>query len=179
MVVTETTLPGVLLVEPRVFRDQRGFFLETFREDAFADAIPGVRFVQDNHSRSPRGALRGLHFQHRKPQGKLIRCPRGEIFDVAVDIRPDSPHFGQWVGQILNDSEAQQLYVPPGFAHGFQVLSNVADVEYKCTDYYDPGGESGILWNDPDIGIEWPLPVGTVSDRDRDLPPLADIAARR
>jgi dTDP-4-dehydrorhamnose 3,5-epimerase len=170
----KTTLDGVVIVTPTVHGDERGFFLETWREDRYGALLPaGGRFVQDNHSRSRRGVLRGLHFQTRKPQGKLMRCVAGEIFDVAVDIRRDSPQFGQWVGVRLSGENKQQLYVPPGFAHGFQVLSESADVEYKCTEYYDPDGESGIRWNDPNLGIDWPLDDPIVSPKDCVLPLLA------
>ncbi len=171
----DTDLPGVVLVTPRVHGDARGFFLETWREDAYAPLLaPGEHFVQDNHSRSSRGVLRGLHFQLRKPQGKLLRCVRGEIFDVAVDVRPGSDTFGHWVGARLSEDNHRQLFVPRGFAHGFQVLSEIADVEYKCTNTYDPDGESGIRWDDPDLAIDWPLDDPLVSEKDRRLPRLAD-----
>ncbi len=177
MTFTETALPGVVLVTPTVHGDARGFFLETWREDRYGRLLaPGERFVQDNHSRSARGVLRGLHFQTRHPQGKLLRCVQGAIFDVAVDIRRDSSHFGRWLGVRLDDQNRHQLYVPPGFAHGFQVLSETADVEYKCTAYYDPEGEGGVRWDDPDVGVEWPLPDPIVSDKDRDLPALSSLA---
>jgi dTDP-4-dehydrorhamnose 3,5-epimerase len=178
MKVIETKLPGVVIIEPRVFGDHRGFFLETFREDAYADILgPGLRFVQDNHSHSQRGVLRGLHFQTRRPQGKLLRVVRGEIFDVAVDIDPQSEHFGQWVGVTLSAENKKQFYVPPGYAHGFQVLSDEADVLYKCTEYYDPDGESGLIWNDPEVGIEWPLEEAKLSDKDKKHPSLFQISA--
>ncbi len=157
MKITELSLPGVLLVEPRVFPDDRGFFLETYHRDKFADGGLEATFVQDNHSKSHKGTLRGLHAQSRKPQGKLVRCVEGEIFDVAVDMRVGSPSFGQWVGETLTADNFRQLYIPPDFLHGFLVLSEVAQVEYKCTDVYDPGHEIGVLWNDPDIAIDWPL----------------------
>lgn len=167
-------LEGVVLVEPRVFGDERGFFLETFRADRYEESLlqGSQRFVQDNHSRSRRGVLRGLHFQTRRPQGKLLRCVAGEVYDVAVDVRPDSPQFGQWVGVTLSAENKHQLYVPPGFAHGFQVVSDSADVEYKCTDYYDPEGEGGVRWDDPELAIPWPLPDPLVSAKDRELPTL-------
>jgi dTDP-4-dehydrorhamnose 3,5-epimerase len=167
-------LEGVVLVEPRVFGDERGFFLETFREDRYREALlqEGQRFVQDNHSRSSRGVLRGLHFQTRRPQGKLLRCVRGEIYDVAVDLRPDSPRFGEWIAVTLSAENKHQLYVPPGYAHGFQVVSDSADVEYKCTDYYDPEGEGGIRWDDPTLAIPWPVADPVVSAKDRALPLL-------
>lgn len=173
-------LDGVVLVEPRVFGDERGFFLETFREDRYRDALleGDQRFVQDNHSRSTRGVLRGLHFQTRRPQGKLLRCVAGEIYDVAVDIRPDSPSYGAWVAAILSAENKHQLYVPPGFAHGFQVVSEVADVEYKCTDYYDPEGEGGVRWDDPELAIRWPLAKPIVSAKDQALPTLDALGDR-
>ena len=178
---TESTgLEGVILIKPTVHGDQRGFFLETWRADRYANLVgQGLTFVQDNHSRSRRGVLRGLHFQTRRPQGKLLRCVTGAIYDVAVDIRPDSPAFGQWIGVTLSGENQHQLYVPPGFAHGFQVVSDIADVEYKCTDYYDPGGEGGIRWDDPALGIDWPIRPAVVSDKDQRLPGLDGLAAAR
>lgn len=152
-----TDLPGVMLIEPQVFGDRRGFFMETWHKNSFADGGLDVRFVQDNHSRSTRGILRGLHIQIKHTQGKLIRVATGEIFDVAVDLRPDSPHFGKWSGCVLSDSNKQQLWVPPGFGHGFYTLSESADVIYKCTDYYAPEHERTLRWDDPDVGIHWPL----------------------
>jgi dTDP-4-dehydrorhamnose 3,5-epimerase len=176
MKVIETRLSGVVIIEPTVFGDHRGFFVETFRADVFQDIIgPELEFVQDNHSHSARGVLRGLHTQTRRPQGKLVRVVRGEIFDVAVDIDPDSATFGQWVGVMLNEENKKQFYIPPGYAHGFQVVSDVADVLYKCTDYYDPGGESGLIWNDPEVGIEWPLEEARISAKDNELPTLSQI----
>lgn len=154
--VIKTTLPDVVILEPRVFRDDRGFFLETFRDDHYRAAGIDREFVQDNHSRSPRGVLRGLHYQLIQPQGKLVRVTRGKVFDVAVDIRRGSPHFGHWVAAILDDETHRQMYIPPGFAHGFLVLSEEADFVYKCTDYYHAPSERGIAWNDPDIDIAWP-----------------------
>ncbi len=174
----ETALPGVVLITPSVHGDARGFFLETWREDRYAELLgSNERFCQDNHSRSARGVLRGLHFQTRRPQGKLLRCVRGEIFDVAVDVRPGSASFGQWVGVRLSEDNKQQLFVPAGFAHGFQVLSGSADVEYKCTDYYDPGGESGVRWNDPDLAIDWPIDTPLVSEKDQALPFLSALSS--
>jgi dTDP-4-dehydrorhamnose 3,5-epimerase len=176
MKIVETKLPGVVIIEPAVFGDHRGFFIETFREDAFeAVTGPGLRFVQDNHSHSERGVLRGLHFQTRRPQGKLLRCVRGEIFDVAVGIDPASETFGQWVGVTLSEENKKQFYIPPGYAHGFQVVSDVCDVLYKCTDYYDPGHEAGLIWNDPEVGIEWPVEEVKLSEKDKVLPTLAQI----
>lgn len=166
MKVTPTALPEVLLVEPRVFRDARGFFLESFNVRTYAQAgLPGT-FVQDNHSRSQRGTLRGLHAQARQPQGKLVRVVEGEVFDVAVDVRRSSATFGQWVGVTLNADNFLQLYVPPGFAHGFCVVSDYAEFEYKCTDYYHPQSEVAIAWNDPQIGVEWPVDTPLLSERD-------------
>lgn len=170
-----TALPGVVLIEPQVFGDERGFFSETFRADRYLEELD-AEFVQDNHSRSAHGVLRGLHFQTRRPQGKLVRCIAGEVFDVAVDIRPESAHFGQWVGERLSADNHRQLYVPPGLAHGFQVLSEYAEVEYKCTDYYDPGGEAGVAWNCPKIAIDWPLRQAILSEKDRQLPGLEAMA---
>ena len=158
MEVIKTSLEGVVIIEPKVFGDERGFFLETFQADRYRDqAGIDLPFVQDNHSRSAKGVLRGLHFQKTKPQGKLVRVVRGEVFDVAVDIRQGSPTFGQWEGVILSEENKRQFWVPPGFAHGFVVLSDVADFEYKCTDYYDPSDEGSLAWNDPEVGITWPL----------------------
>jgi dTDP-4-dehydrorhamnose 3,5-epimerase len=174
MKFSATSLPGVVLVEPRVFADERGFFSETFRADLFEREL-GARFVQDNHSRSSHGVLRGLHFQYRRPQGKLVRCIAGEIFDVAVDIRRSSNHFGQWTAARLSADNHLQLYVPPGFAHGFQVLSDYAEVEYKCSDYYDPGGEGGLLYNCPLVAIDWPVAAAILSDKDRQLPGLDSL----
>ena len=157
MKATSTAIPDVLVIEPKVFGDARGFFFESFNQKAFEDAT-GVAptFVQDNHSRSSRGVLRGLHYQIQQPQGKLVRVVRGAVFDVAVDIRRSSPTFGQWVGVELNEENHRQLWVPAGFAHGFLVLSEMADFLYKTTDYYAPQHERCILWSDQAIGIEWP-----------------------
>ena len=171
-------IPGVLVIEPDVYRDPRGFFLETYHADKYQTAgIPRV-FVQDNHSRSVAGTIRGLHLQLRHPQGKLIRVVEGEIFDVAVDVRPGSPTFGQWVGVTLTAENFKQCYVPPGFAHGFAVVSPVAQVEYKCTDVYDPEGELGISWNDPSLAIAWPVELPFLSARDTNHPRLADVMER-
>jgi dTDP-4-dehydrorhamnose 3,5-epimerase len=167
MKVSETSLPGVLLIEPRVFSDPRGAFWETYQAKRYADdGIPAI-FVQDNCSRSVRGTLRGLHYQLRHPQAKLVWVTRGEVFDVAVDIRRGSPTFGRWFGMTLAGDRPQQVYIPPGFAHGFCVLSEFADFAYKCTDYYVPDDERGIIWNDPDIGIRWPVAEPLLSDKDR------------
>jgi dTDP-4-dehydrorhamnose 3,5-epimerase len=156
MQITDTNLEGVKILEPRVFRDSRGFFLESYNQRTFTElGIPDL-FVQDNHSRSERGVLRGIHYQLIQPQGKLVRAVRGEIFDVAVDLRRSSPQFGRWTGVLLNEQTQNMLWVPAGFGHGFLVLSEVAEVLYKATDFYAPQGERSVLWNDPEIGIEWP-----------------------
>lgn len=170
-------IPEVILVEPQRFGDQRGFFMETYQYDTFAANGITPRFVQDNYSRSARGVLRGLHYQLDPfAQGKLLLVVAGEIFDVAVDIRRGSPTFGQWVGEILSAENGRMLYVPPGFAHGFCVLSETADLTYKATDIYQPESEGGIIWNDPHIGIEWPITNPTLSGKDLKLPALADAA---
>jgi dTDP-4-dehydrorhamnose 3,5-epimerase len=157
MKITPTRLPEVLLIEPKVFGDARGFFFESWNERAFEAAGIRAHFVQDNHSRSGRGVLRGLHYQIRQPQGKLVRVVSGEVFDVAVDIRRSAPNFGRWVGVRLSAENKDMVWIPPGFAHGFAALSDHAEVLYKTTDYYAPEHERCILWNDPEIGIEWPL----------------------
>lgn len=157
MNVVKTRLNDCVIIEPKVFGDHRGFFLETFQAERYAEqAGITLPFVQDNHSRSGRGVLRGLHFQINKPQGKLVRVVRGEVFDVAVDLRPESSSFGQWEGVLLSEENQRQFWVPPGFAHGFVVTSDTADFEYKCTDYYDPTDEGAIAWNDKDLAIAWP-----------------------
>lgn len=179
MNLIETRLPGVLIIEPRVFGDARGFFLETFQTDRYRDAGIDLPFVQDNHSRSRKGVLRGLHLQKQHPQGKLVRVARGEVFDVAVDIDPTSKSFGQWVGVVLSDENHRQFWVPPGYAHGFLVLSDIADFEYKCTDYYHPEDETGLLWSDPDVAIDWPNDHPHLSEKDLQLPTLADIRQDR
>lgn len=174
----ETLLPGVEAVEPAVHGDERGFLVETYSEPAWSALGIEGPFVQENHSRSTqKGTLRGLHFQTSPGQGKLVRCARGAIFDVAVDLRRGSPTFGQWEGHVLDDQTHRQLWVPIGFAHGFQVLSEVADVSYKLTSLYDPKTEAEVAWDDPEIGIEWPLEDPLLSDRDRKAPRLAEIAA--
>lgn len=178
MKVTETSLAGVLIIEPTVYQDVRGFFLETFSASRYESS--GVRgpFVQDNHSRSLKGTIRGLHLQSKRPQGKLMRAVSGSMIDVAVDVRVGSATFGRWTSALLSGDNFKQLYVPPGFAHGFAVLSDVVDVEYKCTDYYDPDDELTVLWNDPDIGIEWPVKEPMLSDRDRGALVLAELMDR-
>jgi len=160
MELRPTRIPDVILIEPRVYGDQRGFFLESWNERTFAEAGLNLRFVQDNHSRSKQWTLRGLHYQVKQPQGKLVRVVTGAVFDVAVDLRRSSPTFGQWVGATLSAENHHMLWVPPGFAHGFLVLSEFADFLYKCTDFYAPEHERAVRWDDPDIGIEWPLPAG-------------------
>ncbi len=173
-----TDLPGVLIVEPVIHRDARGFFLESFHSGKFAAAGIDVAFVQDNHSSSVRHTLRGLHLQRTNPQGKLIRVIEGEIWDVAVDVRPDQSTFGKWTATTLSAANFRQLYVPPGFAHGFCVMSDVAQVEYKCTTLYDPADEMGIAFDDPDIGIPWPVTEPILSERDKRHPRLAEVRAR-
>lgn len=170
MRIEQTTLPGVVIIRPAVFRDERGFFLESYQQERY-EAL-GYTFVQDNHSRSSRGVLRGLHFQERAPQGKLVRVARGRVFDVAVDIDPESPTFRRHVTVELDDAAHVQLFIPPGYAHGFCVLSEVADFEYKCTAYYDPDDGRGVLWNDPTINIPWPVDAPVVSAADARNPTL-------
>jgi dTDP-4-dehydrorhamnose 3,5-epimerase len=176
--VVETKLPGVLVVEPNVHRDERGFFAETYHAQRYAAAGIGVTFVQDNHSRSVRGTLRGLHAQLERPQAKLVRVLRGTIFDVVVDVRRGSPTFKDWIGVELSDENFRQVFVPIGFAHGFCVLSDVAEVEYKCSDHYHAGDELGLKWDDPEIGVEWPLREPLLSDKDREGKPLARLLDR-
>lgn len=176
MNVVKTSLNDCVIIEPKVFGDGRGFFLEAFHTSRYAD-LAGISlpFVQDNHSRSSKGVLRGLHFQKTKPQGKLVRVVRGEVYDVAVDIRKDSSTFGQWEGIILSEENKKQFWVPPGFAHGFVVLSNVADFEYKCTDYYDPSDEGSISWCDCDLDIRWPVENPILSNKDINADKLVDL----
>ena len=169
------TLPDVVLIDPVVHSDERGFFLECYHAEKFAKGGIEVAFVQDNHSLSARGTLRGLHAQRESPQGKLVRAIEGEIFDVAVDIRPRSPTFGKWISAVLSAENFKLIYVPPGFAHGFCVLSERAQVQYKCTDLYRPDDEIVVAWNDPDIGIDWPVEDPTLSTRDRQAPRLAEL----
>ena len=172
MQVIATKLAGVVIIDPRVFRDDRGFFLETYQAERYAAAGIALPFVQDNHSRSREGTLRGLHFQRTRPQGKLVRAIQGVVFDVAADVNPASPTFSQWVGVELSADNFRQIYVPPGYAHGFCVISEVAEVEYKCTELYDPADEGGVMWNDPVLAIRWPTDTPVVSPRDRAHPPL-------
>jgi dTDP-4-dehydrorhamnose 3,5-epimerase len=183
MRLVETSLPGVVIVEPVVHRDPRGFFLEVYHHEKFRALGLDVRFLQENHSRSVRGTLRGLHWQWRRPQAKLVRVIAGEILDVAVDIRRGSPTFGRWTSAVLSSENFRQMFVPSDFAHGFCVLSEVAEVEYKCTDVYDPAGEGGIPWNDPAVGVDWPIRDPILSDRDTRHPSLlaerADLPSYR
>lgn len=168
MQVTETEIPDVKIVKPKVFGDERGFFLETFEQKRYQQMLDiNFNFVQDNHSRSQKGVLRGLHFQKQNPQGKLVRVVRGQVYDVVVDIRKDSKTFGKWVSIILSEENKTQLWIPPGLAHGFVVLSDIADFEYKCTNYYDPKSEESLLWNDPTVNIDWPITNPILSTKDK------------
>ena len=171
-----TRLSGLALLAPKVFGDERGFFVETWREDAWSSAGLTEPFVQDNHSRSRQGTVRGIHFQTHPGQGKLVRCARGRVFDVVVDLRRGSPTFGEWEGFELDDEHGLQLWIPVGFGHGFCVLSDVADFVYKCTNYYDPATEAGIRYDDPDVGIAWPELELLCSERDRQAPLLSEVA---
>ena len=167
----QLAIPDVILMTPKVFGDERGFFMETFRQSEFEKYCGEYQFVQDNHSSSTKGILRGLHYQHQKPQGKLVRVIRGEVFDVAVDMRQSSPTFGQWVGEYLSEENKKMLWVPPGFAHGFLVTSDSAEFTYKCTDYYNPGDEYSLLWNDDFIKVDWNLEADKepiLSEKDED-----------
>lgn len=175
MKITPTEIPEVLIIEPDVYGDSRGFFMETWHAEKYAQHGLDVNFVQDNQSRSKKGILRGLHYQLEKPQGKLVRVVAGCVFDVAVDIRKDSPSFGQWVGCELSADNFRQLYIPEGFAHGFCVMSEYADFLYKCTEFYDPDSEHGIYWNDPQIGINWPGSDFHVSEKDKLNPYLNEM----
>jgi len=177
MNIIETVLPGVLIVEPAVFGDARGFFLEAFQKYRYqAAGIPGegLEFVQDNHSRSSKGVLRGLHFQLENPQGKLVSAGTGTVFDVAADVNPDSPTYRQWVGVELSEENHRQLWIPPGYAHGFCVLSDIADFQYKCTALYHPESDGGVLWNDPELDIAWPVETPLLSQKDQQLPMLSE-----
>lgn len=170
-------IPDVILIEPKLFKDDRGYFAEIYKDDGFKENGITSQFVQDNISRSNKGTLRGLHYQLHKPQAKLVSVIRGAVFDVAVDIRRDSPTFGQWFGQVLSDENHLQLFIPEGFAHGFCVLSEEADFMYKCSDYYDPASERGILWSDTQLNIDWPLDCKPIlSSKDMKYPSLADAA---
>lgn len=179
MKVINTPLQDCLIIEPKVFGDERGFFLEYFHAKRYQQ-LAGINldFVQDNHSRSAKGVLRGLHFQKTRPQGKLVRVVRGEVYDVAVDLRQDSSTFGQWFGVFLSEQNYRQLWVPPGFAHGFQVTSDTADFEYKCTDYYAPEDEGSICWNDEQLNIDWPIATPTLSEKDTKAPSFAELFAK-
>lgn len=176
MKVINTRISDVKIIQPAVFGDARGFFLETFEKRRYQQLLDiQLEFVQDNYSRSSKNVLRGLHFQKTQPQGKLVRVARGEVFDVAVDIRPGSPTFGQWEGVILSEENKTQLWIPPGLAHGFVVLSDIADFEYKCTDYYNPQDEACLLWNDPCIKIDWPVKHPLLSEKDKKGLPLTEL----
>ncbi|MEX1214250.1 dTDP-4-dehydrorhamnose 3,5-epimerase [Saccharospirillum sp.] len=180
MKITETRIPDVKLIEPKVFGDERGFFMETWNENAFREAGIDATFVQDNHSRSVKNTLRGLHYQIKQPQGKLVRVTRGEVFDVAVDLRTSSPTFGQWVGEILSEDNNRMLWVPPGFAHGFLVTSETADFQYKCTDIYAPEHERSILWEDASLNINWGVVSPEellMSEKDREAQSLEQAMA--
>jgi dTDP-4-dehydrorhamnose 3,5-epimerase len=179
MNVLETNLPGVLVIEPKVFGDARGFFLETYNAERYRAAGIDVTFVQDNHSRSRRGVLRGLHYQLEHTQGKLVQVQRGEVYDVAVDVRLGSPTFGQVYGCVLSEENHRQLYIPPGYAHGFVVLSETCDFVYKCTDYYHPASEQSVAWDDPDLAIAWPLKDVQLSAKDAGAPRLKDMDPSR
>jgi dTDP-4-dehydrorhamnose 3,5-epimerase len=176
MNVIETKLQGVLIIEPEFYFDSRGFFKETFQAQRYREAGIEFDFVQDNISRSQKGVLRGLHFQITKPQGKLVSCTQGAVFDVAVDVAPLSATFGQYVGIELTEDNHRQFWVPPGYAHGFCVLTDTADFQYKCTDYYDPFDEGGLIWNDSDVAIEWPIDQPLISNKDSRLPTLKELA---
>jgi dTDP-4-dehydrorhamnose 3,5-epimerase len=172
-----TGIDGLVVIEPTVFGDSRGYFMETYQYNAFAAAGLDMTFVQDNQSKSKKGVLRGLHFQKRNPQGKLVRVIHGEVFDVAVDLRKNVPSYGHWFGVLLSDENKRQFYIPEGFAHGFLVLSDEAEFVYKCTRLYDPSDEGGLLWNDPDVGIEWPR-MGIdflLSEKDKKNPKLREV----
>ena len=183
MNIITTNLPGVIVIEPKAYVDKRGFFLETFREDVLLQAGINAHFVQDNHTRSSQGVLRGLHYQMTQTQGKLVRVAAGSVFDVVVDVRSSSPTFGQWYGTELNEDNIKMIYVPPGFAHGFVVLSETADFIYKCTDYYHPESEQGIAWDDPDLNIDWSIAdiaeKISLSDKDKQNVKLKDQPAEK
>lgn len=175
MDVISLEIPDVKLVKPRIFKDARGFFLQTYHDEQYRDAGIDVRFVQDNWSHSTKGVLRGLHYQLKNPQAKLVSVIRGEVFDVAVDIRNGSPTFGKWAGSVLSAENGHQMYVPVGFAHGFCVMSEEVDFVYKCSNFYTPGDEYGIRWNDPDIGIDWPMTDVLVSEKDKEATLFKDV----
>lgn len=175
MELLPTGLPGVLLIQPKIHRDERGFFVETFHEPRYLAAGVTSRFIQDNQSSSVKDTLRGLHGQIKRPQAKLVRCIEGEIFDVAVDVRKGSPHFGRWFGALLNEDNARQMYIPEGFVHGFAVRSTRAQVEYKCSDIYVPDDQLTVLWNDPEIGVDWGIDDPILSAKDKVAKPLAEL----
>lgn len=180
--VTKVGIEGLCIIEPMVFEDERGYFVETYNQKDFREAGLDMVFVQDNQSMSVRGVIRGLHFQKEFPQGKLVRAIRGEVFDVAVDLREGSETFGKWYGVVLSAKNKKQFYIPEGFAHGYMVLSDEAEFAYKCTDFYHPGDEGGLLWNDPDIGIEWPLLAKDrqiLSKKDKNWPGLCEYQKRK
>ena len=179
MICVATSLPGVVIIEPKVFPDARGFFVETYHQDRYRSCGIQAQFVQDNLSRSSYGVLRGLHYQHPYSQGKLVQVLEGEVWDVAVDIRRDAETFGCWTAVTLSADNKKQFYIPPGFAHGFCVLSPTALFSYKCTDFYHPECDAGVRWNDPDIGIEWPIAEPILSDKDKKQPLLRDIPVGR
>ena len=171
----KTDIDGVIIVEPTAYGDSRGYFMETYQREDFVKGVIDVEFVQDNQSMSTKGVLRGLHFQKQFPQSKLVRCIKGEVFDVAVDLRPGSPTYGKWEGVLLTEENKRQFFIPKNFAHGFLVLSDVAEFVYKVDDFYHPNDEGGLMWNDPDIGVEWPIPNGLeikLSDKDKLHPPF-------
>jgi len=176
--VIETKLQSVLIIEPKVFGDLRGFFKETFQVQRYREAGIEYDFKQDNYSRSQKGALRGLHFQKTKPQGKLVSCSHGAVFDVVVDVNPTSANFGEYVGVELSEDNNRQLWVPPGYAHGFCVLTDYADFQYKCTDYYNPSDEGGVIWSDPDVAIQWPIDQPLLSEKDANLPSLKELTGQ-
>lgn len=175
MKVFESKIDGLFLIEPRLFGDERGYFYESYQEQKYYDNGIPYKFVQDNRSRSSKGVLRGLHFQKNKPQGKLVTVTKGKVLDVAVDLRPESKTFGHYESFLLSEENHRQLFVPPGFAHGFVVLSDIADFSYKCTDYYDPNDEGGIIWNDPDLHIDWGVEEPVVSKKDMNLPTFKEL----
>lgn len=175
MDVFKTRLQDCIIIEPNIFGDDRGFFLETYSKKRYEEFIGSHTFVQDNHSRSAKGVLRGLHFQKSRPQGKLVRVVKGKVYDVAVDLRRESSTFGKWEAVILTGENKKQFWIPPGFAHGFQVLSDNADFEYKCTDYYNPSDEGILLWSDPELNIPWPIDKPQLSEKDAIAPQFADL----
>jgi dTDP-4-dehydrorhamnose 3,5-epimerase len=179
MKILTTPLEGVFVIEPQVFEDHRGFFMETYHQSRYQESGFHRIFVQDNLSFSARGTLRGLHYQIRKPQAKLVQVVTGEIFDVTVDIRPNSPTFSKWTGILLSEQNRRQVFIPEGFAHGFCVLSNTAHFLYKCSDFFNPYDEGGIVWSDPTIGIEWPIKDPVLSEKDKQLPQLSEILPRQ